>query len=118
MSDEQKTPPPADGVVAPMDPEAVKALAAAFLKVVEENDPRIDVLLTALAETVVAFSLELVHLQGELTHEEATKQLARFYSYTIDLAAVKVIMLNEQLASQKRLEAYAEEFKRVVNPED
>lgn len=83
----------------------VGKVSQGILEYVIGQNPQMDVLLTALATNVVGFSIQYVHAgNGEITHEEVTKQLARFYSYCVDLASLKVPAVIQQLEDQKKLE--------------
>lgn len=82
--------------------EEVQKLSQGILQYVIDQNPQMDALLTALAANVVGFTLQYVHADtGAITHEEVTKQLARFYAYCVDLASLQVPVINKQLAEQQ-----------------
>lgn len=78
----------------PIDPQEVQKLATTLHELVVKANPRMDVLMTALAETVVAFAIQNTHYQtGGMEHTEVTKRLSQFYSYAVDLASYKIPLL-------------------------
>lgn len=99
--------------------DVVQKLATEFLRVVEDNNPTYENAFAALASILVGLSIQYVHVGlGEVTPENLAEQLTRFQGFTSELALMKMQTINEQLANQKRLEAYADTFKRVTGAED
>lgn len=87
----------------PIDPEEVQKLATAIHELAVKANPRMDVLLTALAETVVAFTIENTHFQtGDMEHTEVTKRLSQFYSYAVDLASYKIPLLKTIFSKEEQ----------------
>ncbi len=83
--------------------EAIDKLSQAIFDTMIEQNPSMEVLFQALASNVVGFSMQYVHSgTGGLAHQEVTTQLARFYAYCVDLAAIKIVGVNAQLAAAQK----------------
>lgn len=79
------------------------ALAMKFVELAIEHNPQMDTLFEALASVVVGFSLQYVHSgPEELTHENVTQQLAKFYAFSVDLAQLKLQAVKEGLIQEAK----------------